>query len=207
VSPRFSPEERARIAEQLLAAGRELFATQGLAKTSLDELVRPAGIARSSFYAFFDSKEALYLELMLRQAPDVRGRVMGSLEQAGGDVRSAMAGFLRSIVAVLDGDPLYRRLITHPDELRAVARKLDPRQVAGVQPLVIDPLVAFIERSQRAGELVAADPMVVVGALRAVLLLPVHRAEFDPATYDAILDLLVDAITTGLTAKQGGTGR
>jgi AcrR family transcriptional regulator len=44
--PPFSAEDRARITEQLLEAGRSLFTTQGLRKTSLDELVAPAGIAK-----------------------------------------------------------------------------------------------------------------------------------------------------------------
>lgn len=202
MSPRFSAEERSRIEEQLLATGRELFTSQGLAKTSLDELVRPAGVAKSSFYAFFDSKESLYLALMLRQAPDVRRRVTRPLENEANGARAAIAGFLREVVVLLDADPLYRRLVTHPDELRSVARKLDPRRVAEVQPLVLDPLVAFIERAQRKGELVAADPLVVVGVLRAVLLLPVHRAEFEPAGYDAVLDLLVDAVAAGLTKEE-----
>ena len=33
--------------------------------------MRPAGIGKGSFYAFFDSKESLYLEVMLRRAPRV----------------------------------------------------------------------------------------------------------------------------------------
>ena len=65
--PAFSTEERARITRVLMDNGQRLFTTQGLRKTSLDDLVRPAGIAKSSFYSFFDSKEALYLELMMAQ--------------------------------------------------------------------------------------------------------------------------------------------
>ena len=78
----FSAEERARITERLLETGRRLFTTQGLRKTSLDDLVAPAGIAKSSFYAFFDSKEALYLELMLRQAPELHRQLAAVLDEA-----------------------------------------------------------------------------------------------------------------------------
>ena len=64
----FSEEERSQITEQLLDTATHLFSTQGLRKTSLEELTAPAGIAKSSLYAFFDSKEDLYFEAMLRRA-------------------------------------------------------------------------------------------------------------------------------------------
>ncbi|MUM34776.1 helix-turn-helix domain-containing protein, partial [Mycolicibacterium sp. CBMA 361] len=65
----FTPDEKGSIARVLVDTAERLFATQGLKKTSLDELVQPVGIAKGSFYAFFDSKESLYLEVMLRRAP------------------------------------------------------------------------------------------------------------------------------------------
>ena len=55
----FRPDEKDRIVRVLVETAERLFATQGLKKTSLDELVQPAGIAKGSFYAFFDSKESL----------------------------------------------------------------------------------------------------------------------------------------------------
>ena len=113
--PPFSTEDRARITEQLLETGRRLFTTQGLRKTSLDELVAPAGIAKTSFYAFFDSKEALYLELMLRQAPQLHRQLAAVLDQAE-NARAALSGFLRTTLRMLEDNLLYHRLITHPEK-------------------------------------------------------------------------------------------
>lgn len=78
-----------------MAGEKRLFTAQGLRKTSLDELVAPTGIAKSSFYAFFDSKEALYLELMLRQAPQLHNQLAAVLDQAE-NARAALGGFLRA---------------------------------------------------------------------------------------------------------------
>ncbi|MEV1174059.1 helix-turn-helix domain-containing protein [Nonomuraea sp. NPDC049784] len=59
----------------------QLFATQGLKKTSLDELVAAPGIAKGSFYAFFDSKEELYKEVMIRRAPMHGKRLATALDR------------------------------------------------------------------------------------------------------------------------------
>jgi AcrR family transcriptional regulator len=195
----FTPTERARITGILLDTGRELFTTQGLRRTSLDDLAGPAGIARSSFYAFFDSKEALYLELMLRQLPSMGRRMAATLDEPG-DTRAAIARYLRAAARVLQEDPLYRRLVTHPEELELVARRLDPARLNDVRDVLVRPLLEFLRRAQSAGRLVAAEPAVLLGVLQAVLLLPLHEREMGE-TYPAVLDLLIDVVAAGLTTR------
>ncbi|MEV0364693.1 TetR/AcrR family transcriptional regulator [Nocardia fusca] len=196
--PPFSAEDRARITEQLLEAGRSLFTTQGLRKTSLDELVAPAGIAKTSFYAFFDCKEALYLELMLRQAPQLHNElamVLGEAESA----RGALAGFLRAAVRMLEDNPLYHRLITHPEEMRAVVRRMGPGELARARQVM--PLTEFLEAAEAKGQLIEADADELIGVLQAVLLLPIHRRDIGEQRYPAVLDRLIDIVATGLTEQ------
>ncbi|PXY21207.1 TetR/AcrR family transcriptional regulator [Prauserella muralis] len=202
--PAFSAQERARITDLLLETGYRLFTEQGLRKTSLDELVAPAGMAKSSFYQFFDSKEALYLELMLQEAGSVKQRVIDEALHSTPDTREALRRFLRATLDELDTNPLWRRLTTHPDEMQAVARKLDADRVAAMADNPATALAAYIEDGQRDGELVGADPAVVVGVLQTVLLVPLHAERLgDPARYPQIIDLLIDIVTAGLTRQKG----
>lgn len=196
--PPFSAEDRARITGQLLKAGHALFIAQGLRKTSLDDLVAPSGIAKSSFYAFFDSKEALYLELMLRQAPRLHAELAAVLDKAE-TARAALAGFLRTSVWMLEHNPFYRRLITHPEEMRAVARRMGPGELARAEELM--PLREFLDAAQRKGQLVDADTDELLGVLQAVLLLPMHREELGDQRYPAVLDRLIGIVATGLTKE------
>src|SRR4029079_10862386 len=100
--------------------------------------------------------EALYLELMIRRAPRLRARLRRAL--APRPVRAALVSLVRTTPRILDEDPFYRRLLTHPDELAAVARRMGPEQVRRIEPHVLGPLTEFVERAQAAGELVAAPP-------------------------------------------------
>lgn len=199
----FSAEERTRINRLLRDTGRELFTRQGLRKTSLEELVAPAEIAKSSFYQFFDSKEALYLELMLDEAGAVKGRVIDQALRTSDDTREALRRFLRAAIDELSTNPLWRRLTTHPDEMDAVARKLHPERLAGMADNPATALVEFIADKRGVGELVDADPAVIVGVLQTVLLVPLHAERLgDPANYPKILDLLIDIVTAGLSLNK-----
>ncbi|WP_339821966.1 TetR/AcrR family transcriptional regulator [Paenibacillus sp. FSL R7-0216] len=62
--PRFSEKEKKRIKEKLLTEGERLFTTYGMKKVTIDDLVEATGIAKASFYTFYESKEYLYLDIV-----------------------------------------------------------------------------------------------------------------------------------------------
>lgn len=196
----FTADERERIRALLLDAGEDLFASQGLKKTSLDELVAPAGVAKGSFYAFFDSKEALYAAVMVRRAPLIAERLAPALA-APADV-DGVAALLREFTDVLTTDPFYRRLLTHPDELRAVARRVAPEDIARVGPHLVTPLTDYIERGQRDGLLVAdIAPETVMGVMRSAGLIVMNRELFGE-DYPRVLDATVLTLARGLTTGE-----
>ncbi len=62
--PRFGEEEKKRINEKLLSEGEKLFSTHGIKKVTIDDLVEAVGIAKASFYKFYETKEYLYLDIV-----------------------------------------------------------------------------------------------------------------------------------------------
>src|SRR4051794_41498139 len=60
----FSDADRERIRQRLRQAGRDSFATLGLRRTAVDDLVRAAGISKGAFYLFYESKEELLQEIL-----------------------------------------------------------------------------------------------------------------------------------------------
>lgn len=196
--PSFHPSERQRITEQLRATAADLFTTRGLRKTTLEDLTGAVGISKSGFYSFFDSKESLYLALMLEKLADIRPRLVNASTGAR-DARDGIVAILWEIVRILNEDPMYRRLLTHPEELAAVRDRLGEQQHQRVHAELVEPLHAFITEAQHHDAVVQADPAVVVGVLQAVVLVPVHGQELDPETFPAVLDLLIGSVATGLT--------
>ncbi|MGN0997601.1 MAG: TetR/AcrR family transcriptional regulator [Candidatus Ventricola sp.] len=59
----FTPEQMQAIRARLVDSAQRHALTTGVRKTSLDTLTAEAGISKSSFYKFYDSKEQLFLEV------------------------------------------------------------------------------------------------------------------------------------------------
>lgn len=55
--------------EKLVAAAIELFARKGFDKTTVDEIVAEAGVAKGTFYLYFKSKDDLIRELAFEVMP------------------------------------------------------------------------------------------------------------------------------------------
>ncbi len=53
--------------EQLVTAARKLFATKGFAATSIDDIVREAGVTRGALYHHFRSKEDVFEAVFKRE--------------------------------------------------------------------------------------------------------------------------------------------
>ncbi|MCP9951827.1 MULTISPECIES: TetR/AcrR family transcriptional regulator [Actinomadura] len=56
-------ERGARTRERLVAAAREVFEERGFPETRVAHITRHAGVAYGSFYTYFPSKEAVFLEV------------------------------------------------------------------------------------------------------------------------------------------------
>lgn len=192
----FTLDEKDCIARTLVDTAERLFATQGLKKTSLDELVRPAGIGKGSFYAFFESKESLYLEVMLRRAPLVGAGLADALARPIDE--DNLVDLMRAITDVLVDDPFYRRLLTHADELTAVTRRVGPDQIARVMPQIVSPVLDYLTAGQRAGVLVDdIAPTALLGVMRSVGLLVMNKDRFGDG-YEAVLDATIRTLARGM---------
>ncbi len=61
--------------EQLLAAARRVFAEKGYHNAGVSDVIREAGVARGTFYNYFDSKRSVFHAVLVRLTDDLYGSV------------------------------------------------------------------------------------------------------------------------------------
>ena len=64
-------EKKSRKRESIMDAGFDLFLANGVEVTSIDDIVRRAGIAKGTFYLYFKNKYELLEQVILRQGSEV----------------------------------------------------------------------------------------------------------------------------------------
>lgn len=98
--PRWQRRPDAR-PEEILEAAKHLFGESGYAGTKLEDVARRAGVSKGTLYLYFDSKEALFREM-------VRAKVVAALAHAEEAVRT-FDGSSRELLVILVSS-MYRRL-------------------------------------------------------------------------------------------------
>lgn len=199
----FSQQDRARTHRTLLEEGRRLFVNGGLKAMSLARLAEGTGIAKTSFYSFFPSKEALLLDVLHDEAPGVQARVMARLADPDVPARDALAAFLHAMLDEYATNPFLARLVAEPGALLAVARRVRPEDIERKAAWMERPLSGFFENRIRSGEIVARAPALLVDLVRSVSLLALHRDRFGtPARFGAVSGELIRIVSNGLTEPE-----
>ncbi|WP_179281411.1 TetR/AcrR family transcriptional regulator [Paenibacillus sp. XY044] len=196
--PQFSLAEKEKLRQDLIDAGKKLFAAQGLKKTSLEQLTAATGIAKSTFYAFYESKEAMYLDLLELESTGMEERVWAAVEKQSGAYSGIMA-YLRQMVLELKTNPLTKKLITHPQEMELLRRRVNPEFIGRKLQRNVVPLMSYIEQQQEKGEIINKGPAVIAGMMRAAMLIEVHKKEFDEHLYTEIEDMMFHAVASAIT--------
>lgn len=101
VMSKFTELEKENIREELLKVAYRLFIDKGLKSTSFEDITSSVGIAKSSFYIFFESKEMLYMELLAREGEQIEKKVWTKVTAAN-DIRSAIKIYLNEMTLELE---------------------------------------------------------------------------------------------------------
>lgn len=79
--------------EQLLDVALHVFAEHGYHDTSMNDVAEAAGVTKPVLYQHFDSKKALYQELVDQLGAQLEQALLAAVEQASGPRQQVEAGF------------------------------------------------------------------------------------------------------------------
>jgi AcrR family transcriptional regulator len=184
---------------RILAAAEQAFADLGFPAASIVKITEAAGVAQGTFYLYFDSKQAVFEEVLL----DLNHRVRQAMAEGarGATTRAAaerggFAGFFRFTA---EHPALYRVI----RQAEFVAPALLERHYATIAAGYVDGL----RQAMAAGEIADADPEVVAWALMAVGEMIGMRWVLWPKAAAIPPDVFEETMAFVTRALGGGRGR
>ncbi|WP_280373574.1 TetR/AcrR family transcriptional regulator [Nocardia wallacei] len=100
-----SEPRAAHAAERILDAAAELFAARGAAATGMADIAKAAGCSRATLYRYFDSRQAVRLAFVHREARRIGAAVLREIDATAAPADRVVAGVLAALRAVRS-DPL-----------------------------------------------------------------------------------------------------
>ena len=187
-------ERQAEATRQLLVSvARELFTERGYAATSVEEIIRQAGVARGALYHHFAGKDALFRAVYEAVQADTASRIVAAA-LAGPDpwagVRAGLSAFLDACL-----EPEFRRIVV----LDSVPVLSQDVWEGGIEhhelPMLRTVLTPLVETSLPG---VPVEPLVHValGGLYGAALYIARSPE--PRTARSEADVVIDTLIHGL---------
>jgi AcrR family transcriptional regulator len=162
--------ERRRLATQsrVLEAATELFSENGFFETSMASVADRADVAVGTLYNLFDSKDALYRELVHRKTVDFRNRLVAALREDQSATR-AIERFVETLFELYcDEAPMLQLYYRISGSHISVRASFDEHS-RDVYDETLRELAAVIQRGVDAGEFRAtSDVFRAAAAIQAI---------------------------------------
>lgn len=163
-------EAREQRRQQILDAALQTFAEDGYHGSSVSHIVKAAGVARGTFYLYFDGKEAIFRELLDELLATFRASIRG-VDLKGGSMQDQLVAIVCDILRTTESNRRLTRIIFR--EAVGLDDETDQRLSA-----FYSELFGYIELSLRLG--IAAglvrpladlslEATCILGSLRAVV--------------------------------------
>jgi len=163
--------EKGERREQILGVARDVFARRGYHQTTIDEIVAQAGVARGTFYLYFEDKRAVFSELI----DGFAARLTSAIQRIVTDDPSrSVEGQVRDNIRAILRTCLLERAMTKI--LFTDAAGVDPafdRKLAAFYDTVVQLLTESLKDGQALGIVDEGEPRVLayltIGALKELL--------------------------------------
>ena len=198
----FSDEERERIRGELVAAGRELFERFGFERTRIKDVTEAVDIGTSTFYRFYDSKEALYVEVLVAEREELEASIAEAVA-AVDTPREEVRVLLKTTLAEVRSNPLISSLIVD-GELRALQDRIADAEGedGGIESAAYDSGLPFAGRWAELDAFRYDDPQLIDELFVSLVFTARSRnapigADSDES-YERVEDALIETVVDGL---------
>jgi AcrR family transcriptional regulator len=157
--------------QHILGVARDVFAKRGYHQTTIEDIVAEAGVARGTYYLYFEDKRAVFSELIDRFSSKI---AMAIMRIAIDDPARPVAEQVRSNIRAIIGVCLAERAMTKM--LIMDTAGIDPafdRKLATFYDQVVELLEESLRDGQKLGIVADGEPRVLayltIGALKELL--------------------------------------
>ncbi|NMC79934.1 MAG: TetR/AcrR family transcriptional regulator [Chloroflexi bacterium] len=188
----FTEHEKEWIGARLLEAGYKQFSAYGLKKANVEELAKAAGISKGAFYLFYESKEALFMDVVEGAEKHFRQELLAVIDQPGPSPRARLLAVFKKAFSLWKTIPVLQFFTQGDYELlfrRLPADKFEEHLASDRR--FFEELVT---RCQQAGIPIQAPAEEINNLMYLILLASLNQEGFGPGYLASSMDVLLELV-------------
>jgi len=196
-----SDREKEERRNEILAAAKRVFAGKGYHATTIAEIAKTAQLSYGSIYWYFDSKDALFHELMESEGQALRRHVTAALSTpADGDPAAPFRAAVRATFEFFESDRALVKLLFR--DSYALGDRFE-KHLFGIYEGFIGDVEAIVADAERRGVVVGYPPRLVAVSVAALVGQIAHRRVVtdDGLPAAVVADFVVGLLLNGLLPR------
>ena len=188
----FTEHEKELIHKRLLEQGYKQFSAHGLKKTNIEELAEAAKISKGAFYLFYESKEALFMDVAELAEQRYRQEILAVIDLPGPSPRARLFAIFKKAFGLLKSIPILQFFTGSDYDL--LFRRVPPEKL---QEHLANDRIFFAElvtRCQNAGIPIQAQPEEIGSLLYPLVLSILHEDDLGQNTISGSVDMLLELV-------------
>ena len=198
----FTGQEKGTIYDSLLTIGKEMFATYGIKKTTVDDVVVEAGISKGTFYKFFKSKEDFFQKIFELEVRVGRQKMASLLSEHSQDPRECLKSFINNYIGSIEKNTLFQKTVLQNGNMPGLKSMVTEEIIQKRREEWIGLLSAHVKKWQEKGVMIKGEPELIAGTIRSVVYLLFHKHEIGDEVFPKIINFWSDALSSALV-KEG----
>jgi AcrR family transcriptional regulator len=188
----FTEHEKELIRKRLLKEGYKQFSAYGLKKTNIEELAKAAKISKGAFYLFYESKEALFMDVVEVAEQRYRQEILATIDLPGPSQRARLQAVFQKAFSLLKTIPVLQ-LFTGSD-FDLLFRKIPAEKLQ--EHLASDQMFfkELVTHCQNAGIPIRVQPEEISRLLYPLVLASLHEDDMNLDNFNDSIDLLLGLI-------------
>ncbi len=188
----FTEREKELIRKRLIEQGYKQFSSYGLKKTNIEELAAAAKISKGAFYLFYDSKEALFMDVVELAEQRYRLEILKAIARPGPSPRARLYTVFKQAFALIKAMPILQFITSSEFELLFRKLPVERLQVhlTGDQAF----LVELVARCREAGIPIQVEPDEISRLLYPLVLASLHEEDLRLDELNGGVDSLLELL-------------
>jgi AcrR family transcriptional regulator len=183
----FTPEEKDMIQGKLLDAGMLLFTKYGVSKTTIEDITKEAAVGKGTFYLFYGSKGAFFLDLYEREWKILNERMEKLFLAKKGKLADLLLAYIFENRRHLLEHPILSKAYD-PATVSAIFDQAGHERLREFKRLSSEKLCHIIDSWISANHLICPiKTEVVAGMMRSLSFLNYHRMEIGEDIHDEVV--------------------
>ena len=189
----FSQKEKVQIRERLISVGLELFEKYGIGKTNVNDITEKAGISKGSFYAFFNSKGDLFMEIYRQEREKAHKEVLAEIDNGETELTRLISKYAAAMLKRLKEHPILD-IVYDPAALMMISDKSVKDRLLlfneEINRQITDMIEDWMERNGRYN----IESKIVTKMFRSLNFLRFHDYAIGLEDFDEVLETMTRAV-------------